>query len=91
MVQPFANYYLALRKKSFEKLQLLVDRTKTTSYKHLDVDLLAMKLQLDMLLTKLSNVYLKVSLCCMQKNHCWIQIIKLLLVTGATVIFPTNN
>ena len=43
---------------------------KTISYKQLVTDLLAVKLLLRMLLTKLSDVYLNVSPCCMQKIHC---------------------
>ena len=64
---------------------------KTISYKQLVIDLLAVKLQLRVLLTKLSDVYLNVSPCCMKnpllKTDYW----KPLLVTGATVIFTANN
>ena len=41
---------------------------KTISYKQLVIELLAVKLLLHMLLTKLSDVYLNVSPCCMKKS-----------------------
>ena len=62
-----------------------VGGVKTISYKQLVVDLLAVKLQLRVLLTKLSDVCLNVSP--LLKSDYW----KPLLVTGATVIFTANN
>ena len=70
-----------------------VGGAKTICYKQLVIDLSAVKLQLRVLLTKLSDAYFKVSPCFMKKNPLlnkdfW----KLLLVTGAlTVVFTASN
>ena len=52
-----------------------VGGAKTIGQKQLVIDLLAVKLQLRVLLTKFSTVYLKVSPYCIQKIHCCIYII----------------